>query len=275
MFFNPISCCAAAHQLNLVICPMLLFTSKSKRMLETCLCSFCAIILIPTGWFLWVWPYLGMSEDCYNTAPQSFCNLRKSTRWKLADTRFWTKKSHLKDHFPTNEIPVLPIAVDLCLESGQFKSVNHMIKSEWHSFLWVFLGYSNSGQLQKKLRKWELGLTKKYLTLQVQIWQLQIWQLPTVNKQNNKPGVLPVVHYIGWLIIRVNRVLITNLVGPLSLLIHVGPTDQLGSKAPTFTSRQFYVHSYIIISLLQSRKSVNESLFIETNRNQVLLSSEF
>lgn len=72
-----------------------------------------------------------------------------------------------------------------------------------------------------------------------------------INKEIN---LLPVIHSIGRRIIGVNRVLITELFGPLSLLIHVGPTHQLGSEMPTLASRQFYVHSYIVISLLQSKK---------------------
>lgn len=79
------------------------------------------------------------------------------------------------------------------------------------------------------------------------------------NKQTDKPWLLPVVHPIGWLIVRVNRVFISNLFGPFSLLIHVGPTHQLGSKVPTLTSRQFYIHSYIVIGLLQNKRRRTDS----------------
>lgn len=64
------------------------------------------------------------------------------------------------------------------------------------------------------------------------------------------------VHSISRLVSGVNWVLITKLLGPLSLLIHVGSTHQLGCKVPALTLRQLYVHSQIVISLLQMKSSL-------------------
>lgn len=52
-----------------------------------------------------------------------------------------------------------------------------------------------------------------------------------------KQAPLPVVHSISRFIVRINRVLITNLLGSLSLLIHVCPTHQFGGELPALTAR--------------------------------------
>lgn len=72
-------------------------------------------------------------------------------------------------------------------------------------------------------------------------WFIQMW-------------LLPVVHSIGRLIIGVDGILVTQLLGPLSLLIHVGAADELGGKVPTLTPRKLYVHSYLLIGLLRNRQ---------------------
>lgn len=90
------------------------------------------------------------------------------------------------------------------------------------------------------------------------------------NERSNK--LVRVVHSVGRLIVGVDGVLVSQLFGPRSLLMHVRPAHQLGSKMPTFSSRQFYVHGYIAIGFLQNKKSRHlwdQIQFIQTIFNQI------
>ena len=65
---------------------------------------------------------------------------------------------------------------------------------------------------------------------------------------------LLVVHPIGGFIVWVYGVLVADFCSSGSLLVHVGPTHQLGTKVPAFTARQLHIDSYVIIGVLCERR---------------------
>lgn len=73
---------------------------------------------------------------------------------------------------------------------------------------------------------------------------------------------LLVIHPVSGLIVWVYRVFVANLFGPVSLLIHVGSTNQFGTKVPAFTSWQLNVHSYVVIGFLKVLKDVMWCAFL-------------
>lgn len=65
---------------------------------------------------------------------------------------------------------------------------------------------------------------------------------------------LLVIHHISGLIVWVYRVFVAYLFGPVSLLVHVGSTNQFGTKVPALPSWQLNVHSDIVIGFLKTLK---------------------
>lgn len=63
-----------------------------------------------------------------------------------------------------------------------------------------------------------------------------------------------VIHPVCGLIVWIYGVLVTDLFGPVSLLVHVGPPNQLGTKIPALAPRQLDIHSYIVIGFLKNIK---------------------
>lgn len=66
---------------------------------------------------------------------------------------------------------------------------------------------------------------------------------------------LLMIHPVSGLIVRVYRVFVANLFGPVSLLVHVGATNQFGTKVPAFPSWHLNVHNYIAIGFLRVLKN--------------------
>ena len=63
-----------------------------------------------------------------------------------------------------------------------------------------------------------------------------------------------VVHLVGGRVVWVDGIFIANLGCPASLLVHVSPAHQLGTKVPAFTARQLHIDSYVIIGVLCERR---------------------
>lgn len=63
------------------------------------------------------------------------------------------------------------------------------------------------------------------------------------------------IHPVCSLIVWIDGVLVPDLLGPVSLLVHVGSTNQFGTKVPALSPRQLDVHGYIVIGLLQNIRS--------------------
>lgn len=59
-----------------------------------------------------------------------------------------------------------------------------------------------------------------------------------------------VIHPVSGLIVRVYWVFVTNLFCPVSLLVHVGSTNQFGTKVPALPSGELNVHSYVVVGFL-------------------------
>lgn len=66
---------------------------------------------------------------------------------------------------------------------------------------------------------------------------------------------LLVIHPVGGLIVWVYWVFVANLFGPVSLLVHVGSTNQFGTKVPALPSWQLNIHSYIAVGILKVLKN--------------------
>lgn len=65
------------------------------------------------------------------------------------------------------------------------------------------------------------------------------------------------IHPVGGLIVGVYRVFVADLFGPVSLLVHVGSTDQFGTKVPALPSRKLNIYCYIVIGVLKVLKTYN------------------
>ena len=66
-----------------------------------------------------------------------------------------------------------------------------------------------------------------------------------------------VVHPVGGLIVRVDWVLVADLLGPGSLLVHVGSAHQLGTEVPALPPGQLDIHSEIVIGILKALSCSN------------------
>lgn len=63
---------------------------------------------------------------------------------------------------------------------------------------------------------------------------------------------LLVIHPVSGLIVWVYWVFVANLLGPGSFLVHVGSSNQLGTKVPALPPWQLNIHSDIVIGVLKA-----------------------
>lgn len=71
---------------------------------------------------------------------------------------------------------------------------------------------------------------------------------------------LLMIHPVSGLIVWVYWVFIANLLSPGSLLVHVGSTNQLGTKVPVLPPWQLNIQSYIVIRVLKALKDKNQKI---------------
>lgn len=72
------------------------------------------------------------------------------------------------------------------------------------------------------------------------------------------------IHSVRGLVVGVYGIFVANLLGPVSLLVHVGPTDQFGTKVPVLPSGQLNVHRHIVVGFLLKKHDTNCFNYIQT-----------